>query len=125
MVQLMASPVGNRIRELRKQRGLTQGQIAAFAGVTRGWLSLVESGDTPNPGGERLDRVARILGVSSRYLLTGTDEPEPEPRSYADLLAQAEAVRPYEVLVYDKLPALHAGAGNVAPVQVVYLPALP
>lgn len=36
---------------------------------------MVEKGEIAGPGGARLDRVARQLGVSSRYLLTGSDSP--------------------------------------------------
>lgn len=46
MLVRTASDVGALIRDVRRRRGLTQGQLAAQAGVTRRWLSALESGKT-------------------------------------------------------------------------------
>jgi len=67
----MATALGTRIRELRERRDWTQGQLATYARVGRSWLSLVESGDRAHPNAPDLLRVARALGVSLEYLLTG------------------------------------------------------
>ena len=73
MVACVGTPLGDRIRALREREGWTQAQLAAFAGVTRGWLSLVEAGDRKNPQGDLLAKVARCLGVSVEYLITGSE----------------------------------------------------
>src|SRR5436309_1311163 len=39
-----ARHIGSRLRELRKQRGLTQAQVAAVTGIEPGNLSRIESG---------------------------------------------------------------------------------
>lgn len=65
------SAIGYRIRSLRSQRGWSQRELAEQARVGRSWLSQVESGDIPDPGGARLDRIARAFGVTVAFVLTG------------------------------------------------------
>lgn len=71
MVVCMGSPLGDRIKMLRKDRDWTQGQLATYAGVKRSWLSNVESGEIDNPRAEYLGKIATSLAVSVEYLTTG------------------------------------------------------
>ena len=60
--------VGERIRELRKQRGWTQAQVAAKIGVTKSVISFYERQDrAPSP--EVLIKFAQLFNVSADYLL--------------------------------------------------------
>jgi transcriptional regulator with XRE-family HTH domain len=54
---------------LRKQRDLTQEQLARRAGITQGHLSQLEAGGRLNPGAATLKRLARALDVSLAELL--------------------------------------------------------
>ena len=59
---------GNRLRELRKQKCLTQKQLASLIGVKNSIISFYEVGDRiPSP--EMLIKLATVLHVSSDYLL--------------------------------------------------------
>jgi len=60
--------VGPLIRRLREERGLTQGMLATYAGVTRSWLSLVELGRREKPERELLEKVAVVLRVPPEAL---------------------------------------------------------
>ena len=40
----MADPLGNRLRELREAKGLTQAQLADLIGVSRKTVNTVENG---------------------------------------------------------------------------------
>lgn len=71
MAEANGIDVGRRVRALREQRGLTQGQVAEYAKVGRGWLSLLEIGRIDEPGFDKLNKIARVLGVSVDYLHTG------------------------------------------------------
>jgi transcriptional regulator with XRE-family HTH domain len=73
---IAATPVGNRIRSLRDDRGWSQKQLAYEARVPRPWLSLVETGDIERPSADRVEQLARALGVTSRYILSGAREAE-------------------------------------------------
>ena len=59
---------GKRLRELRKERNLTQKQLAALIGVKNSVISFYEVGDrVPSP--EVLRELAKALHVSSDYLM--------------------------------------------------------
>lgn len=59
---------GNKLRELRKERNLTQKQLAELIGVQNSIISFYEVGDRiPSP--EVIIKLARVLHVSSDYLL--------------------------------------------------------
>lgn len=58
--ELLATVIGHRLAELRKQRGLTQQQVADRMGVTKGRVSQIEQGKVS--GHEVLARFAVALG---------------------------------------------------------------
>lgn len=59
---------GARLRELRKQKKLTQKQLASLIGVKNSIISFYEVGDRiPSP--EIIIKLATVLGVSADYLL--------------------------------------------------------
>ena len=61
---------GERIREIREKRGLTQDQLAKNADISKGFLSDVEN-NKRNIGSQGLLRIANELGASVDYLLAG------------------------------------------------------
>lgn len=71
--------VGQRVRERRKQAGLTQMEVAKRAGIIQGDLSLLERGKKRALWAETFVRLADTLGCSLDYLLGRTDDPEPMP----------------------------------------------
>ena len=61
---------GERIKELRKQRGLTQRQMAAIFEVTERNYQRYEATDSPS--NETLVKLAKFFEVSTDYLLGDT-----------------------------------------------------
>ena len=61
---------GDRIKEIRDARGMTQDQLADKAGISKGFLSDVEN-NKRNISSENLLRIANVLGASIDYLLRG------------------------------------------------------
>jgi len=55
--------LGDKIRELREEFGLTQGHLANSASVSQGYLSQLENGDVKNPSIAVLLRVAQAMHV--------------------------------------------------------------
>jgi HTH-type transcriptional regulator/antitoxin HipB len=51
------SDLGAAIGEVRRQRGLTQAQVAQASGLSRSWLAKIERGKS----GLLLDHVLRVL----------------------------------------------------------------
>lgn len=65
--------VGDRIREIREAKKLTQDQLAGKAGISKGFLSEIEN-DKRNVSSEYLLRIANSLCASVDYLLRGTTD---------------------------------------------------
>ncbi len=61
--------VGATIRQLREERGLTQGRLASYAGIDQSYLSKIENGLIGSVGVEIAGRIAHSLGVTVDYLL--------------------------------------------------------
>ena len=59
---------GERLRQLRKARGLTQAQLAELLGGSKMMISSYESG-TRFPPYPTLVKIASIYGVTTDYLL--------------------------------------------------------
>lgn len=79
------TPLGQTLRQVRQQLGLTQEELAQRTGLKRSWLSLVESGEIPNPSASRLAKLAGALGLSPEAMgqLTGyraAPDPLSDPR---------------------------------------------
>ena len=65
--------LGTRLKELRKQRKLTQGQLGKAVGVSDVTIGYWER-DFNVPGGKSLTNLARYLGVSEGFLLYGRED---------------------------------------------------
>jgi transcriptional regulator with XRE-family HTH domain len=82
---------GERIRFVRNQRGLTLEQLADRSEISKSFLWEVEQGS--DISGERLLRVANVLGASLEFLMRGQSTPEHKPANVeipADLHSVAE-----------------------------------
>ena len=56
--------LGETIRAIRQQQGLSQKEVAAAAGIDQSYVSMIESGQRRNPGTRIVARLARVLDVS-------------------------------------------------------------
>ena len=65
---------GEKIREIRKARGLNQDQLAELASLNRVTVAKYESGRV-EPGAQALSRIADSLEISTDVLLGRADEP--------------------------------------------------
>jgi transcriptional regulator with XRE-family HTH domain len=65
----MATP-GERIRDIREKRKMTQDRLAEAAGISKGFLSDVEN-NKRNISARTLLQIANALGASVDYLLQG------------------------------------------------------
>ncbi len=68
--------VGERIRQLREQKGMSQGDIERSTGMLRAYISRVEHGHTV-PSVESLERFAAALGIPLYQMFCHTNGPEP------------------------------------------------
>lgn len=65
-----ATPVGERLKELRLERGLSLRDVAAKTGVSDSLLSKMETGRTTKPTQESLNRLALFYEIDPEELWT-------------------------------------------------------
>ena len=61
---------GNRVRELRKRKGLSQEGLALESGLDRSYVGGVERGER-NISLENIEKLAKALGVTAAALMRG------------------------------------------------------
>ena len=81
-----ASQIGARIRDIRRERGWTQDQLAQSVGVSRSAVAQWETGRAGQVTGN-LTRIAASLDVGVEYLMHGSDRYAPTEIRQGDELA--------------------------------------
>lgn len=66
-----ANPLGDRIRSLRKEKGLTLDQLAEQSGSSKSYIWELENKSPPRPSAEKLSKIADRLGTTIEFLLQG------------------------------------------------------
>lgn len=60
----MASKVSNNIRKIRQKKGMSQDRLSKEADLALNTIVKIETGESPNPTVETLEKIAKALGVS-------------------------------------------------------------
>lgn len=81
----MSTLMGDRIRELRKDMGLTLDQLASKAECSKSYVWELENRNPPRPSAEKLSAIATVLNTTVDFLI-GT------PVSSEDDLSDSERV---------------------------------
>lgn len=66
----MTTPLGEKIRTLRKEKDLTLDQLAALSGSSKSYIWELENKDPPRPSADKVAKIAAALGVTPDYLIT-------------------------------------------------------
>lgn len=66
----MPSPLGDKIRELRKQKKLSLDQLAELTDSSKSYIWELENKDDPKPSAEKVARIATALNVTTEFLLS-------------------------------------------------------
>lgn len=74
--------LGTAVRQARREAGLTQGELAARAGVSRPWLSQLENGKRS----VEMGKVLAVLAALDLYVDVGREPRRSRPR-VEDVLA--------------------------------------
>ncbi|MYL22520.1 hypothetical protein GLV89_01715 [Halomonas alkaliantarctica] len=104
------SSIGDRLREIRNQKGLNQADFGALAGVTKRTQMLYE-------GNERSPKADYLLaldteGLDVTYILTGRRSAEPQAERVSDNAPVATASEPGPGLAAVKLYDVEGAAGD-------------
>ena len=93
----MSTPLGKRLRQYREAKGLTLQQVADAVGCTKAYIWELEMREGQRPTAERLNGIAKTLGVTVLHLLGepigGIEDPSP---------ADAEFFREYAGMTEDE-----------------------
>lgn len=84
----LLSLFGKRVRELRKNQGLSQEKLAAMAGIDTTFIGSIERGDA-NPSLKIIGRISEALNVDIADLfpfVTGKTEPNQRDKIRKELI---------------------------------------
>lgn len=95
--------VGEIIKHLRKQQGLSQGQLADRMGVSREYISAIERNKDRSISLRTATRLATALGVSPSVFFEETLMP---PRPIEAILAELEIAQPVAIPI---VGSIHLG----------------
>ena len=122
--------LGQRLRRLREERGLTLAQVASAAGLSVSHLSAIENETRRNPSFHIVARLASVYGVPMESLVDEADRPASAARfereradAEASYLDMARRLAEADALSRSCAPARGAGrlfarAGTVATTNV-------
>lgn len=65
----MATRLGEKLRELRTEKGFTLEKLASLAGLSKSYLWELENRESQRPSAEKLTALADQLGVSTSYFI--------------------------------------------------------
>lgn len=74
----MPTPLGERVREQRRKRGLTLEGLAERVGSSKSYMWEIENKEVVRPSAEKLAMIATALDTTVEYLLAGDGEKEEE-----------------------------------------------
>ncbi len=70
----MATPVGEKIRKLRKEKGFSLEKLAELSASSKSYIWELENKNPPRPSAEKLAKIAVVLGVTGDYLIGTTEK---------------------------------------------------
>ena len=66
--------LGERIKEIRKEKGMTISELAERAGVAKSYLSSIERNKQTNPSIQFIEKVSEALGISVNDIIHRNDD---------------------------------------------------
>lgn len=69
----MSTPLGDKIRALRKEKGFTLDKLAELSESSKSYIWELENKNPPRPSGDKVSKIAAALGVTADYLLDTTE----------------------------------------------------
>lgn len=70
----MNTPLGDKIRTLRKAKGYTLEKLAELAESSKSYIWELENKDPPRPSADKIAKIAAVLEVTADYLIDPTDK---------------------------------------------------
>lgn len=70
----MSTILGQKIKELRKKKGLTLEKLAELSKSSKSYVWELENKELPRPSAEKISKIATSLGVTIEYLIDQKDK---------------------------------------------------
>ena len=83
---------GERIRELRKLKGISQEEMAKLLNTTKQTISKYENGVVSNIPSDRIEAMAVLLDTTPEYILGWETSPEEQAERDASILMDEDAM---------------------------------
>ena len=96
--------LGNKLKNVRKTRGLTQEELSALSGVSTRHISKIEKG-VMNPSYEILTQIAAALGMTPDYFFA-SDNDEDENNIQLLISLYKGCPKPYRKLLLSTVQTL-------------------
>lgn len=74
----MPSPLGDKIRALRKEKKLSLERLAELTESSKSYIWELENKDDPKPSAKKIGKIASVLEVTAEFLLTESTTPPGE-----------------------------------------------
>lgn len=69
----MGTPLGEKIRELRKERKYTLEKLAELSDSSKSYIWELENKNPPRPSADKIAKIAAALRVTADYLMDPTE----------------------------------------------------
>lgn len=98
--KILDKHIGSRIRQRRKDIGLTQGELAQIIGISHQQIQRYESGENPLSMSRVLE-IANILNVKPDYFYENIQTTNENGKKIAAGIIQKDATRPLQILLVE------------------------
>lgn len=68
----MSAQLGEKIKMLRKQKGLSIEKLGEISGTSKSYIWEIENRNSSNPTADKLAKISEALGVTTDYLMNDT-----------------------------------------------------
>jgi len=89
--------IGQRIHQLRLEKGMSLSELADRANVAKSYLSAIERGLRDNPSLQVMEKLAGILDTSIQLLIHNAPTPSHDNESSVDILNNIPSVSPHDL----------------------------
>lgn len=105
----------HRIKELKKERRLSNEALAALSDIPKGTLSKILGSETKDPQISNIIKIAQALGVSADFIIFGKEEPKSNDE-FLNMFSKLNADGQEKVIVYmrDLIQSGNYGATDIA-----------
>ncbi len=69
----MATPLGEKIRDLRKAKGFTLDRLAELTESSKSYIWELENKSPPRPSADKIAKIAAVFSVTAEYLIDPTE----------------------------------------------------